>query len=132
MLHFYEANSGAGIESTHHGGLVTRRQDPNDGRFPLSPRGQAGIHDILHLVLSDNPADDRRLPVIIRSNQISGAIVQFQCGILQWIGNAELTELRANGAYDHSLCSRALDNETTNHHVVPGLHRSASTDVEEN
>src|SRR6266853_5186267 len=132
IVYFHEGNSSGAVYTAHNGGVATHRQDPNDRRFPPVSRSQTAIHYILHLVLSDNPADYRRLPVIIRSNQISGAIVQFQCGILQWIGNAELTELRANGAYDHSLCSRALNNETTNHHVVPGLHRSASTDVEEN
>src|SRR6266446_597812 len=132
IVYFHQGNSGGGIYTAHDGGVVTRWQVPNDRRFPRIPRSPTAIDDILHLVLSDNPADDRSLPVIIRSNQISGAIVQFQCGILQRVGNAKLTELRANGAYDHSLCSRTLDNETTNHHVVPSLHKSASADVPEN
>src|SRR5439155_332830 len=132
IVHFHQSNARGAVHPAHDGGVVTRWQDPNDRRFPRVPRSPTAIDDVLHLVLSDNPADDRSLPVIIGSNQVSGAIVQFQCGILQWIGNAKLTELRANGAYDHSLCSRALDNETTNHHVVPGLHKSASTDVPEN
>src|SRR5262249_58787955 len=103
-----------------------------DRRFPGVHRSPTAIHYILDLVVGDNPADYRCLPVVIGSNQISVAVVQFQCGILQWIGHANLTELRANGAYDHSFCSRTLDNEATNHHVVADLHKSASTDVAEN
>src|SRR5206468_7935482 len=76
-----------------------------------------------------NSPDDRMLPVIIRGNQSLGAVVQFQCRILHWIGDAVLAKLRANGAYDDSLCSRALDNETANHHVVTGLHKAAGADV---
>src|SRR4029077_17673258 len=101
-------------------------------RFPSVTRSVTAVLNFLHLVVCDNSADDSSLPVIVSANQSASAIVQFQCGILQWIGNAKLTELRANGADNHSLCSRALDNETTNHHVVPGLHKSASTDVPEN
>ena len=55
--------------------------------------------------------------------------MQFQCRILQWIGNTILTQLRANGANDHSLRCGALNNETTNHHVVAGLDKGARTDV---
>src|SRR5438094_589421 len=79
--------------------------------------------------MGDNPADDCRLPIIIATNQGARAIVQFEGRILQWIGNAKLTELRPNGAYDHSLGLRALDNEPADHHVVARLHKGAGTDV---
>src|SRR5436190_1376135 len=131
VVHFHEGNSDGTVYTAHNGGVVTRWQVSNDRRFPRVPRSQTAIHYVLDLVVSDNPADYRSLPVIIRSNQSSVAIVQFQCGILQRIGNAKLTELRANGAYDHSLCSRALDNKPTNHHVVPGLNKAASADIAE-
>jgi len=60
------------------------------------------LHAILHLVLGDNPADDRSLPIVIRGNQSSSAIVQFQCWISQRIQNVILTELRANGTQSMS------------------------------
>src|SRR5262249_42353936 len=131
IVYLHEGNSNGAVYTAHNSGVVTRWQVPNDRRFPRVTRSPTTIHYVLDLVLSDNPADDRSLPVIIGSNQSSVAVVQFQCGILQWIGNAKRTELRANGAYDHSLCSRALDNETTNHHVVPGLNKAASADIAE-
>src|SRR5437667_12064549 len=91
IVYFPKGNSVVAVYTAHDGGVVTRGQVPNYRRFPRIPRSPTAIDDILHLILSDNPADDRSLPVIIRSNQISGAIVQFQCGILQWIGHAKLT-----------------------------------------
>ena len=50
-------------------------------------------------------ADYRMLPVIIRADQCSGAVVQFQGGISQCIGNIiwRRTELRAYGTNNHSL-----------------------------
>ena len=38
-------------------------------------------------------------------------------------------ELRANGAHNHSLWLRPLNNETANHHVVTRLHKAASANV---
>src|SRR5690349_5042769 len=115
IVHFHESNSSGAIYTAHDGGVVTRWQVSNDRRFPLVSRSVTAVLDFLHLIVGDDPADYRSLPVIVSAYQSASAIVQFQCGILQWIGNAKLTELRANGSYDYSLCSRALHNETTNH-----------------
>src|SRR5207245_10065693 len=73
--------------------------------------------------------DDRSLPIIIATNQGARTIVQFQGRILQRIGNTVLTKLRANGADDHSLGLRALDDKSSDHHVVTYLHKGAGTDV---
>src|SRR5438309_164706 len=81
--------------------------------------------------MGDNSADDGSLPVIVSANQSASAIVQFQCWILQWIGNSVLTELRANGANNHPLWLSALNNEPANHYVVARLHKCASGDVTE-
>src|SRR6266478_2273059 len=62
IVYFHQGNSGGGIYTAHDGGVVTRGQDPNDRRFPPVSRSQTAIHYVLHLVLSDNPADYRRLP----------------------------------------------------------------------
>ena len=75
---------------------------PSPGAWPLAL-------DIADLVAGDNPADDRMLPVIIRGNQSSRAVVQFQCRISQCIGNTILSELRANGAHNHSLWLQSLE-----------------------
>src|SRR5207245_3239678 len=117
---------------THDRGVVARWQVRNDRRFARVSGSVAAVHDILNLVLSDNSADDCSLPVIIRGNQSSGAVVQFQRRISQGIRYAILTELRTDGAYDDSLCFCALDNETTNHHVVAGLNKAAGSDVAKN
>src|SRR5437899_1885219 len=131
IVHFHQSNSGGTVYTTHDRGVVARWQVRNDRRFPCVPRSVTAIDDILDLVVRDNPADYRSLPVIIAANQSPGAVVQFQCRILHWIGNAVLAKLRANGAYDDSLCSRALYDESSDHHVVARLHKAAGTDVAE-
>src|SRR4029077_10487161 len=98
-------------------------------RFPSVTRSVTAVLNFLHLVVCDNSADDSSLPVIVSANQSASAIVQFQRGILQWIGNAKLTELRANGANNHSLWLSALNNEPSTHHVVARLHKSACGNV---
>ena len=95
---------------------------PSRGAWPLSL-------DLADLIAGDNPADDRSLPVVIRGNQSSSAIVQFQGRISQCIGNAILSELRAYGANNYPLWFGPLNNEATNHHVVARLNKGARTDV---
>src|SRR4029079_3663195 len=92
-------------------------------------RSMAAVPDIASLIAGDNPTDYRLLPVIIRGNQSSAAIVQLQGGITQCIGNAILSELRAYGANNHPLWFGALDNKAANHYVVARLHKAASANV---
>src|SRR6266436_9906847 len=121
VVHFHEPNSGGVVYPTHDGGVVTRRKVCDDRRFPRVRRSEATVLNVLDLVLSDDAADYRLLPVVVRGNQRPASIVQFQCGISQGIRNAILAELRANGTYDHVLWLSALDNEAANHHIVAGL-----------
>src|SRR5437899_1001707 len=125
IVHFRQSNSGGAVYTTHDRGVVARWQVRNDRRFARVSGSVAAVHDILNLVVSDNSADDCSLPVIIRGNQSSGAVVQFQRWISQGIRYAILTELRTDGAYDHALCFGALDNEPPNHHVVARLDKRA-------
>src|SRR6266480_1446759 len=114
IVHFHESNSSGAVYPTHDRGVVARRKLCDNRRFSSVTRCVTAVLDFLHLVVGDNPADDRRLPIIIAANQSARAIVQFQGRILQWIGNAKLTKLRANGADDHSLWLSALHNKPTN------------------
>src|SRR5205807_3459603 len=77
IVHFHQSNSGGAVYTTHDRGVVARWQVRNDRRFARVSGSVAAVHDILNLVLSDNSADDCSLPVIIRGNQSSGAVVQF-------------------------------------------------------
>src|SRR5205807_1886035 len=129
IVHFHQSNAHGAIHPAHDRGVVACWQVCYDRRFSWITRSQAAVYDILDLVVGDDAADDRRLPIIIAANQSARAIVQFQGGILQWIGNTVLTELRANGTNNHSLGLRALDNEPSDHHVVARLHKGAGTDV---
>src|SRR5437879_7959070 len=103
IVHFHQSNSGGAVYTTHDRGVVACWQVCDNSRFPAVTRSVTAVLDFLHLVMGDNSADDSSLPVIVSANQSASAIVQFQCWILQWIGNAKLTELRANGADNHSL-----------------------------
>src|SRR6266446_8092193 len=108
IVDFHQSNSGGAVNTTYDRGVVTRWQIGYDRRLHRVPRSVTAVLNILDLVLGDNPADDRSLPVIIRGNQSSGAVVQFQCGISHWIRDAILTELRANGANNYPFGGRAL------------------------
>src|SRR5439155_697273 len=129
IIHFHESNSRGAVYTTHDSRVVARWQVCNDCRFPSVSRCVTAVLDFLHLLMGDNSADDSSLPIIIAANQSASAIVQFQRWILQWIGNAKLTELRANGADNHSFWGRALNNEPSNHHVVARLHKGTRGDV---
>src|SRR5438093_1048286 len=107
IVHFHQSNSGGAVYTTHDSRVVACRKVCYDRRFSSVTRCVTAVLDFLYLIMGDDAADDGSLPVIVSANQSASAIVQFQCWILQRIGNAILTELRANGAYDHSLCSRA-------------------------
>src|SRR5437667_120088 len=103
IVRFHQTNSGGAVYAVHNRGVVAGWQVCDDCGFSHIPRGVTSVLNILDLVLGDNPADDRSLPVIVGGNQSSTAIMQFQCRIGQWIWNAILTELRANSANNHSL-----------------------------
>src|SRR5437763_1543853 len=93
----------------------------------------AAVHNVTDLVAGDNPADYRVLPVIVRANQSSSTVVQFQCRVVQWVGNVVRrgTELRANRANNYFLWVGPLNNETTNLHVVACLNKGAGGNVSE-
>src|SRR5882757_10397232 len=91
----------------------------------------SAIDDVLDLILCDNAADYRSLPIIVGANQSARAIVQFQGRISQYIGHPKWNELRANGANNDRLWCGPLDDKTANHHIVACLHKAASADVAE-
>src|SRR6476660_586205 len=109
--------------------VIACRQFCYNCRFPPVSWSVAAIPDIAYLVAGDDPAYDRMQPAIVRANQCSSAIVQFQRWIGQKIGHPVLTELRANRADNDSLRFSALNDKATNHHVIADLHKGARTDV---
>ena len=100
-----------------------------DRRLQIIRRRPPAALDVTDLVGEDDPPEYRIAPIVIRSNQSSSAIAQFQCRISQRIGNPKLRELRANGTNEHSLWSCALNNETAYHHVIARLNKAAGADV---
>src|SRR5260370_1269072 len=118
VVHFHERNSDGVIYPAHDGGVVTRWKVRDDRRFVRVRRSMAAVLNVLDLVLGDDAADYRLLPVVIRGNQSPAGIVQFQCWIAHCIWNSVLTELRANRTQDHPLWLSPLYNESANHHVI--------------
>src|SRR4029077_7568852 len=123
------SNAGGVVHTTHNRGVVARWQLRDDCRVIWVAWSVAAIYDVLHLVSGDNPADDRRHPIVIRGNQSSRAIMQFQGRISQWIGHRVLSEIRTYGANNYPVWLCALDNEPANHHVVVCLNKGARTDI---
>src|SRR5215469_470585 len=105
----------------HDRGVITRLQRCNDCRLAWLSWSVPTVLDRANLIAGDDPADYRGLPVIIRSNQRPCAIVQFQGGISQCIGNAKWRELGPNSAHNNCLWSTPFNDESTNHHVDAGL-----------
>src|SRR5262245_6469045 len=103
IVHLHERNSGGVAYPAHNGGVVTRWKIGDDRRFVRVHWSVAAILNVLDLVLGDDAADDRVLPVVVRGNQSPVAIVQFQCRISQKLRNPILAEFRADGTYDHVL-----------------------------
>src|SRR5438105_12680252 len=91
IVHFHQSNARGAVHPAHDGGVIACWQICNNCRFSSVTRCVTAVLDFLHLVMGDDPADDRSLPIIIAANQGARAIVQFQGRILQWIGNTILT-----------------------------------------
>src|SRR6476659_2932940 len=114
VVHFHEPNSSRVIYPTHNGGVVTRWKVSDDRRLVRLCRSMAAVLNVLNLIVRDDSADDRMLPVIVRGNQSAAAVVQFQRRICQRIRNAILAEFGANGTYDYIRCLSSFNNEPAN------------------
>ena len=91
IVHFNETDPGGVVYTPHNRGVVAWWQLRNDRRLPWVAWSVAAVlryRALGSLVII--PPIIVVLPVIIRGNQISCAIVQFQGGISQCIGNAIL------------------------------------------
>src|SRR5689334_5353587 len=114
IVNFDESNSGGVVYTTHDRCVVTWLQVCYDRRLACCSRNMAAVLNIADLVTSDHTTEYRGLPVIIKANQCSGPIVQFQCRISQRVGDPMLRELGANRTDNHPLCPSALNNKTAN------------------
>src|SRR5438094_6861330 len=103
IVHFHQSNPCRVIYTMDDRSVVARWKVCDDCRFAWVTRCVAAVYDILDLVLGDNPADDRSLPIIVAANQRSSAVVQFQCGISHRIPEVQSTEHSAYGVNHHSL-----------------------------
>src|SRR6266487_3343947 len=129
IIHFDQSDPDSIVYTANDRGVVTWWQHCNDRRLPPVSRSVAAVPDIAHLIAGDNSADYRGPPVIVRRNQSTVSIIQFQCRISHRIRNAVLSELWANGTHNHSLWLRPRNDESANYHVVTCLHKAASANV---
>ena len=68
VVHFDERNSCGVVYPTQDGSVVTRREVCDDRRFARVRRSVAAVLNVLDLVLGDDAAYDRMLPVVVRGN----------------------------------------------------------------
>src|SRR5438477_11529394 len=129
VVHFHESNSSGVIYPTHNRGVITRWQVCHNRRFVRVTRSVAAVLNILDLIASDDPSDDRIMPVVIRGNRSPVSIVQFQYWIAHCIWNSVSSEPRANSTQNQPLWLTPLYNESANHHVVARLHKGASAEI---
>ena len=94
----------------------------------------AAVHECRGPGSGDNSADYRGLPVIVRGDQSSCAVVQFQGGISQCTWNIiwRCTELRTYGTNNHLFCAGSLNDKAANHYVVISLHKAPSAYIAKN
>ena len=81
IVDFDQGNSCGIACAAHDCGVVPRLQVCNDRRFRWRCRSVAAVLNIADLIVGDDPAEYRGLPVIIGSNQGFVLIVQFQSRI---------------------------------------------------
>src|SRR5262249_3751238 len=103
IVNFGESNARRVVYAAHDRRVVTWRQVCNDRRLPTVSRSVAAVPELAPWIGGDTPADDRGPPVIVRRNQSTVIIVQFQCRISHRIGNAVPSEFWANRTHNHSL-----------------------------
>ena len=108
IVDFHEGNSGQVVSTTDDRRVVARWRIRDDCRVQGVARSVAAVPDIGPLVAGDNPTDDRRHPAVIRGNQSSRAVVQFQGRISQRIGNAIVLK-----AYENSFGELAIPDSDT-------------------
>ena len=101
IVHFDQSDSDGVINTADDCGVLTWRKICDDCRLARISRSQSAINDFLNLAVRDNAADNRVPPVIIGANQSASAIVQFDCGISQYIRHSKSSKFRANGANNH-------------------------------
>src|SRR6266404_3835404 len=130
IVHFYQRNPDTDVLATHNRGVSARWQVCIDRRLAWLRRSMPAALNIHDLVLGDNSADYRSLPVIVRGNQSTAAVVQFQLRISQYVLNAVLSQLWTNGAHDYPLRSAPLDDEPSDHHVIAIQNNAATANVE--
>src|SRR6266496_5204554 len=93
IVHFHESNASGVAYAAHNRGVVARCQVCDNRRLACLSRSVATVLNVADLISGDDPAEYRRLPVIIGSNQCSAPVVQFQSRITQRIGDPILREL---------------------------------------
>src|SRR4029077_3800894 len=76
IVHFHQSIAGAVVRTAYDRGVVSRWQRSNDCGLAWLSRSMPAVLDCANLVGGDDSADYRSLPVVIRGNQRSRAIVQ--------------------------------------------------------
>src|SRR5437764_13886997 len=129
IVDLYQRHANNDVLAAHNRGVSARWQVCYDCRLACIRRRMPAVLNIHDLVAGDNPAADSSLPVIVIGNDSTAAVVQFQCGISQYVSDAEPSEFGANSPHDYPLGSGPAYNEPSDHHVVALKNTAATADI---
>ena len=99
VVYFHESNPGRVVYTPHNRGVVSRLQVRNYRRLRWVSWSMPARLNSGDLAGCEDATDYRMLPVIVRGNQSSCAIVQFQGGISQCNWEYYMEAHRAQGLW---------------------------------
>src|SRR5438874_791645 len=101
IIHLHESHTSGVAHTAYNCSVIARLQRCDDRRLTWLSWSVPTVLDRADLVAGDDPANYRRLPVIIRSDQSTCTVVQVQCRISQCIGNSKVGKLGADGTQNN-------------------------------
>src|SRR5882724_1474010 len=119
VVNFYKSDPGSIADTADNRRVLAGSQGGEDSAFPGVGWRQTIRYDQARVGV--------RRPIVVRRNQGSAAIVQFERRILQRVRHAGTAQARAESAHDHSRIA-AVDgpnDEATDHYVVVSIDESA-------
>ena len=126
VVDFDHTDAGAAGGARQQRCVKPRRQRGGDAGFQWARRRQAGRGNFRGL-------NRIFLPVVIRNQDRTIAVAQFQIRIGQRAGHAQCRKAGANAAHDHSIESarlrRLAQEEAGNYHVVTGADKGPGAQV---
>ena len=125
-IHFHQTYTYRVVFAGDDRGKSSRWEIGDDRRFQVVCRWDASSYDFCLLAASIGSG----FPIIIAAEQPTVSIAQLQRGIRQRTVDSGLPQRRPDGAHDHvHVPGPPAQDETTDHHIAPGLDETTGADV---